>query len=518
MSSDKDAVEVAPRWADGGRSATRGDAGMPAEAARGSAGLEKELVVDLDGTLIKTDLLHEAANGFVTRNYWQSLRLIAWLSGGKAALKARLAGAYDFDPASLPYNQPLVDWLREQRRQGRRLVLATASHHRAAERVARHLDLFDEVLATEGKINLKSIHKRDLLVSRYGERGFDYVGDAAADLVVWESADRAYLVGSSPGLVAKLRSMGNLARTFDDGRQPLVKSLFKALRPHQWMKNLLVLVPLFAAHRYGDQHSVVEALLAVVVFSLTASSVYVFNDLADVADDRHHPRKRSRPFAAGDVGLLHGWLAWPALLLPAFGIAALFLPPAFLASLAGYWVLTLAYSLRLKQIAVVDVLTLATVYTLRIVAGAAAIDVPLSFWLLAFSMFVFLSLALMKRFSELKATRGADTKERIRGRGYAHDDLELVSSLGTGAGYIAVLVLALYIQDGRTTELYPAPRFIWLACPLLLFWISRAWLIAHRGQMHDDPIAFALKDRVSWLVGACIVAVFGLARVISGAG
>ena len=472
-------------------------------------------MVDLDGTLIKSDLLFETANRFITQHPFQTPRLINWLANGKSFLKARLAEMSVIDPASLPYNEPLISWLREQKAQGRQLVLATASHRSLAETVAWHLDLFDEVLATEGEINLKSQHKRDRLISRYGERGFDYVGNDSADLAVWKSAQRAYVVSSSPSLIAKARAYGNVEQVFDDGRDPILKTLFKALRPHQWMKNLLVFVPLLAAHRYGDEASLLQVLIAFFVFGLTASSVYLLNDLVDVADDRHHPRKRRRPFASGDLSLLHGWLAWPLLTMTAFAIAGIFLPPLFSGVLGAYFVLTLAYSLRLKQSAVIDVLTLASLYTLRIIAGAAAIGVPLSFWLLTFSMFIFLSLAFIKRFSELKTARDNGNQERIRGRGYIHEDLEVVSSMGTAAGYLAVLVLALYIQDSHTAELYPTPKFIWLACPLLLFWISRAWLIAHRGQMHDDPIVFALKDHVSWLVAGCFVAVFGLARLVA---
>ena len=478
------------------------------------AGFSTPLVVDLDGTLIKNDLLFETANNFIIRHPFQTARLIGWLASGKSVLKARLAESCDIDPNSLLYNEVLIAWLREQKEQGRRLVLATASHRRLADAVARHLGLFDEVLATEGEINLKSLHKRDRLVNRYGERGFDYVGNDAADLAVWQSADRAYLVSAPRALVAKVRAQGLTVRVFDDCRPSGFISFIKALRLHQSMKNVLILVPLFAAHRYGDEASLIQALVAFAVFVLTASSVYLLNDLIDVADDRHHPRKRRRPFAAGNLSLMHGWLAWPALLIPAFFTAWLFLPPAFLASLGVYFVLTLAYSLYLKQLAIVDVLTLACLYTLRIIAGATAIAVQLSFWLLTFSMFVFLSLALIKRFSELKAARGQGESGQILGRGYFPDDLEMISSLGAGAGYIAVLVLVLYIQDSHTADLYQNPHLIWLACPLLLYWISRIWLITHRGEMHDDPIVFALKDRSSWIVGICFIAIFWLARVM----
>jgi 4-hydroxybenzoate polyprenyltransferase len=234
-----------------------------------------------------------------------------------------------------------------------------------------------------------------------------------------------------------------------------------------------------------------------------------------VQDDRHHVRKRFRPFASGALSLVKGWVAWPLLLLLAFGGAVAFMPVLFSLSLGVYFMLTMAYSLRFKQLAVVDVLTLAALYTLRLIAGAAAIDVAVSFWLLLFSMFIFLSLALIKRYSELKVARDAGKTGALRGRGYEPDDLELVSSLGGSAGFIAVLVLALYIQDGQSAHLYAMPQLIWLTCPAMLFWISRTWLIAHRGRMHDDPIVFALKDKVSWGVGVFMVAVLELAHILS---
>jgi 4-hydroxybenzoate polyprenyltransferase len=474
----------------------------------------KPLVVDLDGTLIKTDLLFETANRFVTTHPFQLPRLIGWLIAGKATMKAHLANAIEIDPASLPYNDTLIEWLRLQKMQGRQLILATASHRQLAEAVAWHLELFDEVLATEGETNLKSHHKRDLLVNHFGEGGFDYVGNDHADLPVWQAANRAYVVSSSPSLIAKASAPSNVEQVFDAGRPSFARTLFKAMRLHQWMKNLLVFVPLLAAHRYGDETSILQALVAFLVFGLTASSVYLLNDLVDVADDRLHPRKRRRPFASGNLSLLHGWLAWPCSLILAFVIASLALSPKFIAVLATYFVLTLAYSLGLKRRAMVDVLTLAALYTLRIIAGAAAVVVPLSFWLLTFSMFMFLSLAFIKRFSELKLARDKGNAGNLHGRGYRHEDLEAVSSMGIASGYLAVLVLALYIQDSHTALLYHTPKFIWLACPLVLYWISRIWLITHRGEMHDDPIVFALRDTRSWLVAVGFVIVFALARVV----
>lgn len=472
------------------------------------------LIVDLDGTLIKTDLLVETASIFLVRNPFYFWRLLSWWKEGKSVLKARLAQSIRIDAAVLPYNQDLLVWIREEKVKGRRVILATASHMLLATQVAEHLQLFDEVIATTESSNLKSNVKRDALVSRFGERGFDYVGNDWSDVIVWRSAAKAHIVSGSTRLIDKVQALGNLGLILREGRPPLVASLVKAIRPHQWMKNLLIFIPLLAAHRYGDTRSILFAVYAFLAFGLTASSVYLFNDLVDVNDDRHHSSKRERPFASGQLSLATGWLAWPALLSVAFSISVLTLPWLFTGSLAFYFVATVAYSLRLKQVPMIDVMTLATLYTQRIIAGGFAIAVPLSFWLLSFSMFIFLSLAFIKRYSELLAARKARRSDNIRGRGYRAHDMDLIATLGSSSGYIAVLVLALYIQDSHTAKLYDAPQFIWMTCPLLLYWVSRAWLITHRGQMHDDPIVFALKDRISWVVTALFAVLFVLAKLV----
>jgi 4-hydroxybenzoate polyprenyltransferase len=375
--------------------------------------------------------------------------------------------------------------------------------------------LFDQVIATDLEINLKSTAKAQALVERFGDGGFDYVGNDWPDLQVWARARIAHVVDAPASLLSRAQAQGNVGQVFNSNMPSKLVSMFKAMRLHQWMKNLLVFVPLMAAHQYADTQRDALALMAFVIFSLTASSVYLLNDLVDVQDDRHHARKRKRPFASGALSLITGWAAWPVLLLVAVVLSAWLMPVLFSVCLGVYFVLTVAYSLHLKQFAVVDVLTLASLYTLRIIAGAAAIDVAVSFWLLLFSMFIFLSLALIKRYSELKVARDAGKTGALRGRGYEPDDLELVSSLGGSSGFIAVLVLALYIQDGQAAHLYATPQVIWLACPVMLFWISRAWLIAHRGRMHDDPIVFALKDKVSWGVGTFMLGVLALARIFS---
>jgi 4-hydroxybenzoate polyprenyltransferase len=477
--------------------------------------LHHPLVVDLDGTLIKSDLLFETATSLVVRRPLAAFYLFGWLMRGKPELKARLAGAVTVDVATLPYNQELVAWLREQKAQGRRLVLATAANQSLAVKVAAHLALFDHVIASDRTTNLKSVAKRDALVALYGAGGYDYVGNDSADLTVWRDARTAHVVSNSARLYAQAGANGNLGQTIHSGVPSAAQALMRAVRPHQWLKNLLVFIPLVAAHQYGSVGSVLQASLAFLAFGLAASSVYLLNDLVDVESDRHHPRKRFRPFAAGDLSLVHGWIAWPLLLVSACAIAFALLPPTFTHFLLLYAGVSTAYSLRLKQIPIVDVLTLAGLYTLRIIAGAAAIAVPLSFWLLSFSMFFFVSLAFMKRYSELKVARDGHHAIALRGRGYAPQDLELVAMLGSSAGHVAVLVLALYIQDSRTASLYAEPRFIWLACPVMLYWVSRAWLLTHRGQMNEDPILFALRDRVSWMAVGALALIFMLAMVVS---
>lgn len=470
---------------------------------------EPPLIVDLDGTLLRSDVLVETGFLFLRdqpHRFWEPL---LWLVDGKAALKHQLAHATELDVTVLPYDEAVVALIKRERDAGRHVVLATASHRRLAERVAEHLGLFDEVLATEGGRNLSAGAKRDVLMERYGEQGFDYAGNSADDLTVWKAARRAYVVNASSGLLRRAQKLGNVYQSLGSANASL-RVWLKALRLHQWLKNLLVFVPLLTAHRYGEAGPFGEALLAFLCFSLSASSVYLLNDLLDLPDDRRHARKRLRPFAAGLLPIQSGLIAIPLLLVTAFGLALWLLPIMFSLTLAGYYTLTLAYSLSLKRRTVIDVIALAALYTLRIIAGAMALAIPLSFWLLAFSMFLFLSLALVKRYAELFHVRAGEGKNAL-GRGYYASDLEMIASLGAASGYMAVLVLALYINDPKTTQLYRHVSIVWLACPLLLTWISRVWMLAHRGLMNEDPVIFAVRDRVSLSIGLLIGLVFWLA-------
>jgi 4-hydroxybenzoate polyprenyltransferase/phosphoserine phosphatase len=468
------------------------------------------LVVDLDGTLIRSDLSLESGFAFMGMRPWLAFRALGWLAEGLPRLKHEISHAVPIDAASLPYDERVLALLKEEKQRGREIVLATASHRHYADQIAAHLPVIDRVMATEGEVNLAAANKRDALLSAYGDKGYDYVGNSRDDLVVWASARRAYVVNARPSVCARAEAQGNVAQVLPPSGNHLA-DWAKALRLHQWAKNLLILVPLLASHRIGDNGLLLRAVLAFLCFGLCASSVYLLNDLVDIGADRHHPSKSRRPFAAGRLSLMHGFLAVPLLLALAFGLAAVLLPWRFMAALAVYYVLTLAYSLGLKRLMSVDVIVLAGLYTLRIIAGTFAFGVSLTFWMLAFSMFMFLSLALVKRYDELQVARRRGSVDKTRGRGYYPSDLEMVASLGAASGYISVMVLALYIQDPATVALYRHPHIIWLACPLLLFWVSRVWMLTHRGQMHDDPVVFALKDRISLGIGVLFSAIFWLA-------
>jgi 4-hydroxybenzoate polyprenyltransferase len=462
------------------------------------------LCVDLDGTLIRSDLLVESALALFSRKPLMLFALLLWLLRGKAHLKREIARRVELDATLLPYNHDVVAWVRAEQ-QVRPVVLCTAADAGLAELVADHVGGFELTLSSDGALNLSGANKAQALVDRFGERGFDYAGNAAVDLHVWKRARAAIVIEARPRLSLAAARVTQVERTFAAPRASLSQWV-KALRVHQWVKNVLVFLPLLAAHRMFEVHAVASTVLAFLCFNLCASSVYLTNDLLDLAADRQHPRKRHRPFAAGTLPLTAGPVAALALLIGGFALAWL-VAPAFFAVLLGYYLLTSAYSLRFKRIMMLDVVVLSLLYTTRILAGAAALNTPPSFWLLAFSMFIFLSLAMVKRYTELLAAQRAG-KVKASGRGYDVEDIQLIQSLGGSSGYLAVLVLALYINSTASESLYRHPEYLWVLCPLLLYWISRTWAIAHRGIMHDDPVVFAVKDNVSRVL-------LGLAAVIA---
>lgn len=464
------------------------------------------LCVDLDGTLIRSDLLAESALALIAYNPLMLFAMFVWLLRGKAYLKREIANRIEFDASALPYNQSLIEWIRDQQKL-RPVVLCTAADARLANEVAKHVGGFSAVLASDGAQNLSGAKKAQMLVALYGDHGFDYVGNAAVDLKVWKHASSAVVVESGSRLSTAAACITRVERTFLVPI-PSLRLWLKAVRLHQWVKNLLVFLPLLAAHRIFDFHAVTNTVLAFLCFGLCASSVYLTNDLLDLAADRQHPRKKYRPFAAGTIPLMAGPVAAVALLVGSLSLAWL-VAPTFLVVLLGYYILTTGYSLRFKRIMMLDVVVLALLYTTRILAGTAAVHTEPSFWLLAFSMFIFLSLAMIKRYTELLAAQKSG-KVKASGRSYDVEDISLIQSLGGSSGYLAVLVLALYIDSTASQSLYRHPHYLWMLCPLLLYWISRTWAIAHRGIMHDDPVVFAVMDNVSrvlLVLAAFIVAV-----------
>lgn len=466
------------------------------------------LVVDLDGTLVMGNLLVEAILALIKRTPQLVFLLPLWLLRGRAALKQEVAQRVDFDIATILLNQPFLEHLKLEKARGRPLVVITGGPEKWANIIAAALGLFDEVLVIDDVRDPGRRETLALLGERFGPGGFDYAGATAADAPIWQAARRATLVNASPRLVRW--AAGHLAVEYVLPREAArVATYLRALRVHQWLKNLLLFVPLVTALRFTDVGAIIQLSIGFFAFSLCASSVYLLNDILDVHDDRRHPRKRKRPFAAGELSLADGAILIPVLLAGAV-LLATFLPPAFGAVLAIYYATTLAYSFKLKQLEVVDILALALLYTTRVFAGGSAADITLTFWLLAFAVFVFLSLALAKRCAELVmlSKRGG---EAASGRGYRVADLPLLYGMGTGAGYVAALVLGLYINSAQIEHGYANPEFLWILVPLLVYWITRVWLKTYRGEMHDDPLVFAARDSATPALAAACGAALGLA-------
>lgn len=458
------------------------------------------LVIDLDDTLVRTDMLVESFFGVMGRSPLTALKALPALAHGKVALKRRLAVDYTFDPATLPYNQRVIEMAQEASANGRRIVLASASDTRIVGAIADHLG-FDQWFGSDGKVNLKSSRKSACLVSEFGEQRFDYVGNEAADLEVWRHARNAITVGAPAGVIGRLRRGQDVTR-IEAGRTSL-KAWIKLLRPHQWAKNALVLVPMLTSHTFS-LHNILYSLLAFVAFSLCASGGYVVNDLVDIEADRAHPTKRKRPFASGSVPVLKGALVGVGVLAAAFALAA-FVNLNFLAVLAVYFAVNMAYSFSLKRKMIIDVVTLGGLYTIRVIAGAEAIDVVLSEWLMAFSMFMFLFLAIIKRHSEMVMRLNAGLSDPSN-RNYKAVDINVLAGLAAAAGYSSVIVLALYIASDQARSLYHHSQFLWLACPLLLYWIARFVMMSQRQHIPDDPLVFALRDKVTLGIAVAVLA------------
>lgn len=466
------------------------------------------LVVDMDGTLVRTDTLHEGLLGLAATQAGALRHLPGWLRQGKAKAKAAIADHHILDPELLPYDPDVLAHIRDARAAGRPVALVSAADHRQVAAVAEHLGLFDLAVGTgapelgEGRGNLAGANKAAFLTQQFPQ-GFDYIGDSAADLPVWAAAQTAYGVRIDPDLAQKARDAGAALQTISAKPSP-IKPLIRACRPHQWSKNALILLPVLTAL---DAGALPAALLAVVCFSLTASAIYIINDLLDLPSDRRHPRKRARPFAAADASARDGLICSAGLLAIAFLLALVLLPGAFLGVLALYLVTTTAYSFWIKRKMVADVLCLATLYTLRIIAGSAATGIVLSPWLLVFSMFVFFSLATIKRQAELEDMKKRG-KTSTSGRNLLVEDLPVIQGMSIASAQAAVLVFALYSQDPEIQAHATRPDLLLLICPVLFFWLGRMQILTRRGFMTDDPIVFTAKDRVSLASGALMGLMF----------
>lgn len=474
------------------------------------------LCIDLDGTLVRTDLFHESLVRVLRKAPWRLLSMPLWLCRGKHHVKSRLADIAQPNVETLPYNPAVLDLVRDAKSQGRRTILVTGSNILLARRVQGHLGLFDEVLASDDEINLTGARKAERLTSEFGHGQFEYAGNGHVDRVVWDAAGAIVTVNAPGALVSHARMAG---KPHIDVPQPRAsaRQWLKQIRLHQWAKNLLIFVPLLAAHAMFDPSAVFAAAIAFVCFGLMASATYILNDLMDLDADRSHQTKRHRPIAAGVISIRSAVLASAGMLAAGLGLA-LTLPDAFLWAMATYLAATLSYSLGLKRVASLDIVILAGLYTIRIIAGAFAIGVPLSFWLLALSMFLFLCLALVKRVAELvdlaAVTRDDAVDLRPKGREYRLEDITVLQTLGAASGYLAVLVVALYINSIEVQALYRSPELLWLVVPLALLWVTRIWVVTARGYMHEDPIVFAIKDPETWLTAAAAGAIVVLAALV----
>ena len=463
--------------------------------------LPNVLAVDLDGTLLRSNMLHETFWSAFASDWRTPFVAGAGLARGKAQMKSALATRSSVDVTVLPYDDEVIAFIRAWRERGGQVALVTATDQSLADAIGAHLGLFDEVFGSDGVRNLKGSNKAAFLVERYGAGNYAYVGDTHADADVWKSSGHAVVKSRSGAVRAKAQA--HVSSQVIASPPGSAKGLVRALRPHQWLKNVLVFLAVAGAHQLGNADLVLRAIAAFVAFSLVASSVYLVNDLLDLSADRAHARKRKRPFASGAAAIEFGLPVTLLLLVAGFSVAAL-LGLKFLLVIGIYFVTTTAYSLSLKRYTIIDICVLAGLYTIRVLAGGVATGLPISVWLLAFSLFIFFSLAAVKRQAELvDAVRAG--KLKIAGRGYHPEDLELVSQMATASGLVSVLVMTLYLSSDAVTRIYHRPEALWGVTPVLLFWISRVVFKAHRGEMHDDPIVFAAKDRVSMICGALVL-------------
>lgn len=480
------------------------------EGAAPDAAAEKRppLCVDLDGSLLVVDSLHETFLAALARDPWSAITAMASLRRGKAVLKRRLAEVAPLEPGLLPYNEVLLSYLREEKARGRELALVSAADQSIVTAVADHLGLFDHALGSDGTTNLSGVRKLEAIRKRYGA-GFAYVGNAEVDLAIWREATAALMVGHQRKLMSKveLSTPVELCFPLPDGG---VSAWLHELRLHQWAKNGLIFVPILLAGPVATPADLLAATLGFLVFGLLASAGYIINDLLDLAADRRHPHKRTRPLAAGTLVAKSAVLGALAMLTTA-ALGAFALGWSFLFTAVAYFGGTVAYSLALKRIPMLDVIILAGLFTIRVIAGTTLIETPFSYWLITFSLFLFLSLALVKRHAELSSQSPGD-ESMFASRRYSAADLHLIVPFGTSCAVAATLVFVIYLVEERfPTERYAQPAWLWLIVPVLMFWLMRIWRLAAHGRMSQDPVLFSIKDRVSLTLGGVVLLLVVLA-------
>ncbi|MBQ47840.1 MAG: hypothetical protein CMP10_10310 [Zetaproteobacteria bacterium] len=457
------------------------------------------IYVDLDGSLIKSDSLIESLVLLIKQSPVMILMIPFWLLRGKAGFKDSIANQVKLDPRTLPYNEPVLEFLKNEKKRGRHLYLATAAHESIAVGVYDHLQIFDGYLASSSQRNLSGDRKADAIEEQH--RDYAYVGNASCDLPIWRRAREAIVVDSGKRLVKSARTVTEVTNHFSSTDLSPIMAALKAMRFHQWAKNALLFTAAVFAHELFAPEVFGKLILAFFSFGFLASAVYLINDILDLTADRVHPQKKFRPIASGDFPIEIASVGAVFLIVTSL-CAAWLIDPGFGGMLIGYFIITLCYSLVLKKIVLIDVLTLAILYTWRILAGAVLTDITVSFWLLGFSVFIFLSLALAKRAGEILQLKQISLKT---GRGYQPDDIQMIGMLGVASGFSAVVILTLYLNSPQVIAFYQQPVFLWLNIIFVLYWISRVWLKTFRGEMHHDPIVFAIKDPVSYAIGCGVL-------------
>jgi len=474
-----------------------------------SSGEQIPLCIDLDGSLLNSDLFYESILLLIRKNPIFIFYLPIWLMvGGKGYLKEQIAMRVQIDIDSLPFNAELIEFLFQKHKSGRHLVLATGSNIRFAREIADYLGFFDDVIASTGDLNLTGKKKLAVLNERYGMRGFDYVGNSSEDLIIFKQARKSILVNMSSYLLSKAKNTSNVSEIFPPAKKK-IRLIIKSMRIHQWAKNFLIFVPLLTSHTFTNSNHIFSTFFSFVIFCFCSSSIYIINDLFDLKVDRKHPNKKKRPFASGELSIQFGLGVFLLLLIISVSITY-FIQQNLLAVLFFYICLTLAYSFYLKKIMLLDAIILAILYTTRVIAGHVSTNLHFSIWLLAFSFFLFFGLALLKRFCELK-NLCLIQKEPENDRGYLLSDLQEINILGVCSCFLSILVFIMYISSKEVIILYNYPQVLWLICPILLFWVNRVWLLANRGLVDEDPIIFALKDKASWFMGGLVGIVMLLA-------